>query len=90
MGTILRQFAAKAKALVDVPYSQLPGGWANWMFGSWTGDAAFPYQCGHSTGYGLIRSWLDATGNQASSSAGIDPNAVITAWQRGEIAPFGC
>ena len=25
-GTILRQFAAKAKAHVDVPYSQLPGG----------------------------------------------------------------
>ena len=90
MGTVLRQFAAKAKAHVDVPYSQLPGGWANWMFGSWTGDAAFPYQCGYSTGYGLIRCWLDATGNQASSSAGIDPNAVITAWQRGEIAPFGC
>ena len=60
------------------------------MFGSLTGDATFPYQCGYSTGYGLIRRWLDATGNQASSSAGIDPNAVITAWQRGEIAPFGC
>ena len=89
-GTILRQFAAKAKAHVDVPYRQLPGGWANWMFGSWTGDAAFPDQCGYSTGYGLIRCWLDATGNQASSSAGIDPNAVIPAWQRGEIAPFGC
>ena len=26
MGTVLRQFAAKAKAHVDVPYSQLPGG----------------------------------------------------------------
>jgi uncharacterized protein YjaZ len=90
MGTVLRQFAAKVKAHVDVPYSQLPGGWANWMFGSWTGDAAFPYQCGYSTGYGLIRCWLDATRNQASSSAGIDPNVVITAWQPGEIAPFGC
>ena len=90
MGTVLRKFAAKAKAHVDVLYSQLPGGWANWMYGSLTGDAAFPYQCGYSTGYGLNRCWLDATGNQASSSAGIDPNVVITAWQRGEIAPFGC
>lgn len=26
MGTVLRQFAAKAKAHVDVPYSQLPWG----------------------------------------------------------------
>ena len=59
---------------------ELPGFWNDWMFGRYPGDDQFPYQCGYSTGYAIVRSWLDATGYTASSATGVDEAEVIQQW----------
>ena len=46
MGTVLRQFAAKAKAHVDVPYSQLPRGGPTGCLAVGPGMQRFPINAG--------------------------------------------
>ncbi len=87
-GDALKRFSQKAKVHLEAKHGTLPGNWYDWMFGRMSDDPEFPYQCGYSTGYAVVRSWLDATGNTASSAAGIDEADVLQAWVSGRIAPF--
>jgi hypothetical protein len=65
-GDALRRFSEKGKAPLDKGRSELPGHWDDWMFGR-ADDPEFPYQCGYSTGYAIVRRWLDAASETASS-----------------------
>ncbi|MCV9938759.1 DUF2268 domain-containing protein [Boseaceae bacterium BT-24-1] len=87
-GSALRQFADKARNHLHVEHGKLPGYWSDWMFGRAGDDREFPYQCGYSTGYAIVRAWLDATGNTAASAAGIDEVEILADWQTGRITPF--
>ena len=87
-GHDLSNFAKKAKEQVFTPRENLPGDWRSWMFGSYN-NSDFPYQCGYSTGYALLRCWLDENNLTASAAVAVDENEVLSSWLDGRINPFG-
>jgi hypothetical protein len=87
-GEILHRFSERAKAQLDKGRGELPGDWNDWMFGRTPDDPEFPYQCGYSTGYAIVRCWLDATGGRASSAAGVDASEIVAPWLCGRLQPF--
>ncbi|MEM6488703.1 MAG: DUF2268 domain-containing putative Zn-dependent protease [Pseudomonadota bacterium] len=88
-GDALARFAhGQARAQIDTPRGALPGAWQKWMFGGAPDDAAFPYQCGYSTGYALVSHWLAQHGTTASQAAGVDADAILAPWREGRIDPF--
>ena len=87
-GEALAKFSDKARKYVDSNRGELPNGWQSWMFGSYTQPQEFPYQCGYSTGYQLVRTWLDARNETASLMMGVDPDEVVDDWIKGRITPF--
>lgn len=88
-GKSLQNFADKAKQNVHKSRNQLIGGWQKWMFGSFNNDPEFPYQCGYSTGYSIVKSWLNETGLSASTAADVDEKTVLDTWLNGEIELYG-
>ncbi len=87
-GEALAKFSDKARKYVDSNRGELPNGWQSWMFGSHTQPKEFPYQCGYSAGYKLVRTWLDARNETASSMVGVDSDQVVDDWIKGRIIPF--
>jgi uncharacterized protein YjaZ len=85
-GDALERFSAKAKEHIDKPYAELPVDWQRWMFGV-EGDADFPYQCGYSTGYAVVKDWLRRNGLKASCAAGVEPDEPLARWRAGEFTP---
>ena len=87
-GEALKRFAEKARLQLNANRADIPGSWGDWMFGRTADNAEFPYQCGYSTGYAVVRNWLDATGNSASSAVGVDESDILGLWKSGELRPF--
>ncbi|MEL6208172.1 MAG: DUF2268 domain-containing putative Zn-dependent protease [Pseudomonadota bacterium] len=87
-GEALRAFSRRAKNQARTDRSDMPGYWQKWMFGGGPGDTEFPYQCGYSLGYALVKHWLVAEGMRASDAAGVDENVILDLWQNDEIDPF--
>lgn len=87
-GAALTRFAAKARRQVRTERHNLPGGSNDWMFGRFGDDADFPYQCGYSTGYRLVRDWLDRVGQTASGAAGVDEDVILADWLSAGHDPF--
>lgn len=87
-GVALKKFSEKAKQHVSINRGKLSGGREKWMFGSYHEPEEFPYQCGYSAGYRLVRTWLDKHNETASSSVGVDEKEIISAWLEGHINPF--
>lgn len=87
-GNALQNFSEKAKEYVHTKQEHLPGGWRQWLVGRFDDNSDFPYSCGYSTGYALVRNWLEAEGISASTAAGVDENEVINMWLNGSINPF--
>lgn len=88
-GDALRGFAARAREQVGTSRWDLPGNYNDWMFGRGSDDPEFPYQCGYSLGYALVRDWLDREGALASEVAGVDEVEVLREWANGTRDPFG-
>ncbi|MEL6476180.1 MAG: DUF2268 domain-containing putative Zn-dependent protease [Pseudomonadota bacterium] len=84
-GDRLRKFSEKAKGYAKAERQSLPGHWEDWMFGRGSDDPEFPYQCGYSTGYALIKAWLKINHLRPSEAAGIDENLVLDPWLDGTI-----
>lgn len=87
-GDALKLFSEKAKLHSQTKREDLPGNWSEWMFGRHSDETEFPYQCGYSTGYAIVRNWLDVHGISASSAAGVDENEVLNMWLDEHIHPF--
>jgi hypothetical protein len=87
-GEALKRFSERAKRHLGAKRGELPGSWGDWMFGRASDDPRFPYQSGYSTGYAIVRSWLDATGHSASSAACVSEIEILDAWLTGFINPF--
>ncbi|WP_164661740.1 DUF2268 domain-containing putative Zn-dependent protease [Tropicibacter sp. Alg240-R139] len=87
-GEALQRFAVKAREHVGAGRWDLPGQPTDWMFGRAGGDAEFPYQCGYSTGYALVRHWLTKRGMTASQAVGVDEAEVLRGWHAGRCDPF--
>ena len=87
-GAALNKFTEKAKPYVNENRGNLPGSREQWMFGSYQQREEFPYQCGYSMGYQLVKSWLHHNNETASSAVGIDADDIINAWLSGVINPF--
>ena len=58
------------------------------MIGNVKRPRFFPYQCGYSLGYALVRAWLDAGNQTASESVAVDETVILDAWKAGSINPF--
>lgn len=87
-GVALNKFAKKAKLQVNENRGKLPGGREQWMFGNYQNHEEFPYQCGYSTGYQLVKAWLHHNNETASSAVGVDADEVVNSWLNDEIKPF--
>ena len=87
-GRPLLRFSKKAKKRVYLQFGELPYGWQSWMFGNVKRPRSFPYQCGYSLGYALVRAWLDAHNQTASEAVALDEAVVLDAWKAGSINPF--
>ena len=87
-GHALLRFSKKAKKRVHLDIRELPKGWRHWIFGSAERPRTFPYQCGYSLGYALVRAWLDANDQTASEAVAVDEAVVLDAWKAGSINPF--
>jgi hypothetical protein len=90
-GEALRRFADKAKARLEKERDGVEGPWndwmssRDWMFGRSPDDPEFPYQCGYSIVYAVVRRWLDATGRASSDAAGAEALEIVSAWLSGEL-----
>jgi len=84
-GQALRSYADRALPLRD--RSDL--NFNEWMFGTTfeknTGE--FPYQCGYSLGYALVKTWLAYAGTTAAKAYDVETNTVLEAWRSGRINP---
>lgn len=87
-GVVLNRFSEKAKSHVNENRGNLPGGREQWMFGSYQKPEEFPYQCGYSTGYKLVKAWLHYKNKTASSAVGVDADEIVEDWLIGNIKPF--
>lgn len=85
-GEALSRFATKAEEQFATPIHQLPGGWERWKFGT-QNDPEFPYQCGYSLGFAMVRRWLDDTMQTASNAVGADAAAPLAHWRSGRPTP---
>jgi uncharacterized protein YjaZ len=79
-GRALKAFGGKA--LEQIERADL--NFNDWMSGSRISDQ-FPYQCGYSLGYTLVRQWLELTGQTAAAAARVEAGEVLSLWQRGAI-----
>jgi len=86
-GAALAKFSIKAKEHIFTKRENLPGNWQQWMFGNFGDDPEFPYQCGYSIGYALVRSWLNKEDMSASSATTIDENEILDAWLNESVSP---
>jgi uncharacterized protein YjaZ len=50
------------------------------MFGRAPNNPNFPYQCGYSLAYAVVRNWLAATGDTASRAVGVEAPTVLKSW----------
>lgn len=83
-GDALHGFASRALPLLD----RKDLNFNNWMFGHFDKtDGEFPYQCGYSLGYALVKAWLTHTNSSASENHAIDAEVVLKAWRAGTIQP---
>lgn len=83
-GAALKEFAGRALPLLD--RSDLNFG--NWMFGTFDKkDGEFPYQCGYSLGYALVKAWLTHAGTTAAKAYDVEAKTVLDAWRSGQINP---
>ncbi|MEO0822691.1 MAG: DUF2268 domain-containing putative Zn-dependent protease [Pseudomonadota bacterium] len=87
-GEPLRAFSKRAKNYARTDRREMPGDWRKWMFGGAPDDTDFPYQCGYSMGYALVKQWLVAEGLRASDAADVDENVILDLWCNDEIDPF--
>lgn len=87
-GRPLLRFSKKAKKRVHSQLSELPHGWQSWMFGDVKRPRSFPYQCGYSLGYALVKAWLEANNQTASEAVAVDEAFISDAWNTGSISPF--
>mgnify|MGYP001298849843 CR=1 FL=1 len=79
-GEALRAFARQAFERLE----RADLNFNDWMFGSRVSDA-FPYQCGYSLGYAVVRQWLAIAGRTPSEAARVEAGEVLTLWHRGAI-----
>lgn len=83
-GEALADYSARAFPLLD--RSDL--NFSNWMFGHLeTKGGEFPYQCGYSLGYALVKAWLTHAGTTAAKAYDVETNTVLDAWRSGAINP---
>ena len=83
-GEALRGYADRAFPHLD--RSDLNFG--NWMFGHFNKkDGEFPYQCGYSLGYALVKTWLAHAGTSAAKAYDVETKTVLDAWRSGTINP---
>lgn len=87
-GEALAQFARRAKPHINTKREDLPGGAGQWIYGRYDSKSGFPYLCGYSMGYALVREWLDRHDRTASQAAGIDQNEILEGWLSGKTDPF--
>lgn len=84
-GEALAGFAARAMPMLgrkDLSFS-------DWMFGKFERtDGDFPYQCGYSLGYALVKAWLVRAGSTAAKAFGVEAAAVLDAWASEAIDPL--
>lgn len=83
-GTSLSSFAERALPLLarkDLAFDR-------WMFGVRDkNDGEFPYQCGYSLGYALVKAWLSHSGTTAAKAYRVDAEVVANAWRSGAVKP---
>ena len=82
-GADLERFSERARGQLSATRKSLGRSWDDWTFGRAPDDPDFPYQCGYSLGYAIVRNWLAKTGGSASSAVGVDARAVLEAWSDG-------
>ena len=87
-GQPLLRFSKKAKKRVHSQIGELPYGWQNWMIGNVKRPRSFPYQCGYSLGYALVRAWLNASDQTASEAVAVDETVILDDWKAGSINSF--
>jgi hypothetical protein len=87
-GDVLRSFAMRAEKYVNSDRRDMPGTWQNWMFGDASGASEFPYQCGYSLGYALVKDWLLSRGLRSSDAVDVDENMILQPWLDREVDPF--
>lgn len=79
-GIDLERFSHRARAQLTATRRDSGSSWNDWMFGRFRDDPNFPYQCGYSLAYAIVRNWLTTTGNSASRAVAIEARAVLDAW----------
>jgi uncharacterized protein YjaZ len=82
-GADLERFSEQARGQLSATRKSLGRSWDDWMFGQAPDDPDFPYQCGYSLGYAIVRNWLAKTGGSASRAVGVDACDVLEAWCEG-------
>jgi uncharacterized protein YjaZ len=79
-GANLERFSQRAHSQLTATRRDLASSWNDWMFGRSTDDPNFPYQCGYSLAYAIVRNWLTTTGDSASRAVAVDARTVLDAW----------
>lgn len=79
-GEALKTFAGQAFARLE----RADLNFNDWMFGSRVSDQ-FPYQCGYSLGYAIVRKWLHLAARTPSEAARVEAAEVLELWHRGAI-----
>lgn len=87
-GPALTTFAARAQEHVSSDRSEIPGSWQQWMFGDASASSEFPYQCGYSLGYALVKDWLVTHGLNSSDAVDADESLILDPWIDGKVDPF--
>lgn len=81
-GKALTSFSKRALAhLGSTSYSH--GEWFVGKLDAKGGD--FPYQCGYSLGYALVKAWLSHAGTTAAKAYDVEAKAVLDAWRSGAL-----
>ena len=79
-GADLQRFSERARVRLSATRKDLGPSWGDWMFGRAPNDPNFPYQCGYSLAYAVVRNWLAATGDTASRAVGVEAPTVLKSW----------
>jgi Predicted Zn-dependent protease (DUF2268) len=79
-GADLERFSERARVQLSATRKDLGPSWGDWMFGRDPNDPNFPYQCGYSLAYAVVRNWLTATGGMASRVVGVEAPTVLKSW----------
>lgn len=84
-GEALLNYAGRALPFLD----RTDLNFNEWVFGTTyeknTGE--FPYQCGYSLGYALVKTWLAHAGTSAAKAYDVETKTVLDAWRSGAINP---